>query len=178
MVDRSRVALVVTGWDERWAAAVTGRWPVTSNIVVLAGAADHRIVVSHEPGARAPRSGPDTEVALADLGAMVLHAGGIDAFYASSLEHVLRHRGVDCLLLAGYGLETTVHSTLRRANDMGMECLVVVDACAPVDPSLVPSAVSMVEMSGGIFGAVGTTTAVLAFLGGTPINTDRQEPPS
>jgi nicotinamidase-related amidase len=53
---------------------------------------------------------------------------------------------------------------MRTANDAGLECLCVVDACAPVDPAVTPSAVSMIEMSGGIFGAVGTTGSVLSAL--------------
>ena len=74
----------------------------------------------------------------------------------------------DLLLLVGLGLETTVHSTMRSANDRGYECLLVVDACAPLDPDAVPNAVSMVEMSGGIFGAVGLTDPVLAALDAAP----------
>jgi hypothetical protein len=35
-------------------------------------------------------------------------------------------------------------------------------------PELVPAAISMVEMSGGIFGAVGTTSHVLAALDAAP----------
>ncbi len=54
---------------------------------------------------------------------------------------------------------------MRSANDRGYECLLVVDACAPLDPDLVAPATSMVEMSGGIFGAIGTTDPVLAALG-------------
>ena len=61
-----------------------------------------------------------------------------------------------------------MHSTMRSANDRGYECLLVVDACAPLDPDLVPPAISMVEMSGGIFGAVGTTAPVLAALAAAP----------
>ncbi len=91
-------------------------------------------------------------------------AAGIDAFFGSPLDPVLRSLGTDLLLLVGLGLETTVHSTMRSANDRGYECLLVVDACAPLDPDAVPNAVSMVEMSGGIFGAVGLTDPVLAAL--------------
>jgi nicotinamidase-related amidase len=57
-----------------------------------------------------------------------------------------------------------VHSTLRSANDTGYECLLVADACSAHDPALVASSISSVEMSGGIFGAIGTTDAVLAAL--------------
>ena len=93
---------------------------------------------------------------------LVVTARGLDAFFGSGLDTALRTRGIVRLLLAGVGLETAVHSTMRDANDRGYECLLVVDACSPVDPALVPAAVSMIEMSGGIFGAVGRTADVLA----------------
>ena len=97
-------------------------------------------------------------------GSSAVTAAGIDAFFGGPLDAVLRSRGTDHLLLVGLGLESTVHSTMRSANDRGYECLLVVDACAPLDPAALPHAVSMVEMSGGIFGAVGLTEPVLAAL--------------
>ena len=72
--------------------------------------------------------------------------------------------GATHLLVAGLGLEGPVHSTMRGANDMGYECLLVLDASAPLAPDLVGPSRSMVEMSGGIFGAVGATADVLAAL--------------
>lgn len=86
---------------------------------------------------------------------------GVDGFYGGPLETVLRRARIERLLLVGAWLETSVHSTMRSANDMGFECLLVVDACAPGDEALVANSVSMIEMSGGIFGAVGTTARVL-----------------
>jgi nicotinamidase-related amidase len=53
---------------------------------------------------------------------------------------------------------------MRSANDRGYECLLVADACRPVDPALRAPALSMIEMSGGIFGAVGQSAQVLRAL--------------
>lgn len=89
-------------------------------------------------------------------------AQGIDGFYGSGLEAHLRATGAVRLVLVGLGAETSIHSTMRSANDMGFECLYVADACQPYDAALAPHAVSMIEMSGGIFGAVGTADAVVA----------------
>ena len=105
------------------------------------------------PGGHRPPGIPSEAAAgVADLD---LTAGGVDGFYASDLDLVLRTGRVRRLLLAGVGLETCVHSTMRDANDRGYECLLVLDACVPIDPSLVAASVSSIEMSGGIFGAVG-----------------------
>ena len=109
-------------------------------------------------GDRAPGIPSEAAAPVADLD---LTAGGVDGFYASDLDLVLRTGRVRRLLLAGVGLETCVHSTMRDANDRGYECLLVLDACEPIDPSLVAASVSSIEMSGGIFGAVGTVAAVV-----------------
>jgi biuret amidohydrolase len=86
---------------------------------------------------------------------------GVDGFFGGPLESVLRQGGIERILLVGAWLETSVHSTMRTANDMGFECLLVVDACVPGDVDLVANSVSMIEMSGGIFGAVGATARVV-----------------
>lgn len=91
-------------------------------------------------------------------------AHGVDGFYGSRLDHLLRTLGRDQLLLAGGWLETSVHSTMRSANDRGYECLLLIDACTAYDPDLRAASRSQIEMSGGIFGAVGGTPAVLAAL--------------
>ena len=131
----------------------------------LAESVDTVITIDHAGPSRSRRSFDPTAGSVPTIaGSSVVTAAGIDAFYGSPLDPVLRSRRTDLLLLVGLGLETTVHSTMRSANDRGFECLLVVDACAPLDPDAVPNAVSMVEMSGGIFGAVGLTDPVLAAL--------------
>ena len=99
--------------------------------------------------------------------ALRIAAVGIDGFHGSPLDTLLRGARTDRLLLAGAGLETCVHSTMRSANDRGYECLLVTDACAAYDEQLVAQAISMIEMSGGIFGAVATSAAVLDALPAT-----------
>ncbi len=93
-----------------------------------------------------------------------LSSVGIDGFFGSQLDAVLRASHLTHLLLVGAPLETAVHSTMRAANDMGYECLLVEDATAALAPDLKPNTLSMIEMSGGIFGAIGTTAAVIAAL--------------
>ena len=137
----------------------------------LAGAVDTVITIDHggpsrsrrllaPAGVTRPRRSPDRASVA---------AAGIDALLRRPARLRCCARAArDLLLLVGLGLETTVHSTMRSANDRGYECLLVVDACAPLDPDAVPNAISMVEMSGGIFGAVGLTDPVLAALDAAP----------
>ena len=91
-------------------------------------------------------------------------AFGVDGFSGSPLAECLAGLDVDHLLICGLGLEGPVHSTLRSANDRGLECLLVIDGCAPLDPSLEGPGVRIIEMSGGIFGAVASSDAVLRAL--------------
>lgn len=116
------------------------------------------VSVITRPPARAPHnghvrgSGTDTDPAI--------HSHGIDGFFGSPLDAFLRAAGRDRLVLVGDGLESCVHSTMRSANDRGYECLLVLDACRPHDPDLVGASASQVEMSGGIFGAIGSAAEV------------------
>jgi nicotinamidase-related amidase len=91
-------------------------------------------------------------------------AAGWDGFYGSPLDDVLRAAGRTQLLLTGRLLETGVHSTLRSANDRGYECLTIGDACASYSAATARGALSSITMSGGIFGAIGTSADVLAVL--------------
>lgn len=99
---------------------------------------------------------------------VALRAGGTSAFFGSELDQVLRRAHRRDLVVAGWGLEGPVHSTLRDANDRGYECLLVADASTSLtsdgDTSLASSACSMVRFSGGIFGAVASTAEFLALL--------------
>jgi len=92
---------------------------------------------------------------------LTISAGGTSAFFESRLDSVLQRAGRCDLVVAGWGLEGPVHSTLRDANDRGYECLLVPDASTSLAPALAPAACSMVEFSGGIFGAVAATADLL-----------------
>jgi hypothetical protein len=96
---------------------------------------------------------------------VTVEAGATSAFYASNLDDVLRRSGRTDLVLAGWGLEGPVHSTLRAANDRGFECLLIADASTPIEESLIHASTEMVRFSGGIFGAYASTNDVLAALG-------------
>ncbi|AYG03249.1 cysteine hydrolase family protein [Gryllotalpicola protaetiae] len=123
----------------------------------LEDAADRLGIVRYSVATRSPRHptpAPDADIV----------AQGWSGFFGSGLDAVLRRRGVTHLVLAGAWLETGVHSTMRTANDMGYECLLVEDACSALEPELTANSLSSIHMSGGIFGATGLTDAVVAAL--------------
>ncbi|MCU1353508.1 MAG: cysteine hydrolase [Acidimicrobiales bacterium] len=174
-----RLALVIAGGQQHWAARSADPFPALAALATTAGAVRAAgglvVAIRHtDPApwaAGPPRSLPARgtagwQLALPD-GIVVDHlvdAAGADGFYGSPLDDVLRRAGRDQLALAGLASEVTVDSTLRSANDRGYECLVLTDACAPHAPALGARALHSVTMSGGIFGALGTTAALRAAL--------------
>jgi nicotinamidase-related amidase len=174
-LDSRRLALVIAGDQPAWALRSAGVAETAAVIAEVAGAVrDGGGVVVHVRHGRsvAPRAGfPPARgapgwalTAPAPAGDLVVDAGGIDGFYGSSLDQELRDRGVDTLVLAGYGGEATVSSTLRSANDRGYECLTLVDGVAMFDRATGASTLHSITMSGGIFGAIAPSAALLAVL--------------
>lgn len=162
----SRSALVVCGSGPTWSTRCPFDGPAEANIKRLRGAALATgvavLLLRHADPARVERFAGSSPASLErQLHELEVEVMGIDGFYGSPLDAVLRALTRDQLLLVGRGFEATVHSTLRRGNDRGYECLTIADACVALDPAMQAASVSTIEMSGGIFGAVGTTDAVI-----------------
>jgi biuret amidohydrolase len=155
------LALVLAGWDEGWHGRSIAADGVVDRCRSLASAVRSVgglvVTVSHWFSTVLPIDGRHETVP----------SSGVDGFHGGPLDDVLRQSRRTHLLVAGLGLEGPVHSTLRSANDRGYECLLVIDASAALTEDCAESAVSSVTMSGGIFGAVGTTAPVIAALAAT-----------
>jgi biuret amidohydrolase len=170
-----RVCLVVTGTQRAHADASIGARPVADVIVTLAGAVRGAGgVVCHVRHTAAttrvrpslPRIGdegwaPVLRAAPEDL---MVEAFGHDGFCGSGLDLELRGRGLDLLVAVGMAAEVTVSSTVRSANDRGYECLTLADAAAPLEEFTGERHLHSVTMSGGIFGAIGTSAELLELL--------------
>jgi nicotinamidase-related amidase len=100
-------------------------------------------------------------------GEVIIDKPGKGSFYATDLDMVLRLRGISHIVLTGITTDVCVHTTMRDANDMGYECLLLSDCTGATDYGNYEAALKMVTMQGGVFGAVAQSDALLATLGAT-----------
>ncbi|HXJ18733.1 MAG TPA: isochorismatase family cysteine hydrolase [Polyangia bacterium] len=103
------------------------------------------------------------ELAPAD-GEPVVDKPGKGAFYATDLGEILKHRGIENLLVGGVTTEVCVHTTVREGNDRGYRCIVVSDACGSYFPEFHEMGLKMIKAQGGIFGWVSDSTRIIAGL--------------
>jgi nicotinamidase-related amidase len=97
-------------------------------------------------------------------GETVIDKPGKGAFYATDLAEIVAAHGITQFLVCGVTTEVCVHTTVREANDRGLDCLVLSDCTGSYFPEFHETALRMIAAQGGIFGWVGESGSVIAAL--------------
>jgi nicotinamidase-related amidase len=97
-------------------------------------------------------------------GEPVVDKPGKGAFYATELTDLVEAHGLTQLVVCGVTTEVCVHTTVREANDRGIECLVLGDCTGSYFPEFHETALRMVAAQGGIFGWVSESPSVIEAL--------------
>jgi nicotinamidase-related amidase len=97
-------------------------------------------------------------------GEPVIDKAGFSTFHQTTLDTVLRVRGIDTLLLMGYTTQCCVASTLRQAVDLGYACVLLQDACAAYDLADHEATVRVMYSEGDNFGWVSDSGRLAAAL--------------
>lgn len=97
-------------------------------------------------------------------GEPVIDKPGKGAFYNTGLASLIEMQGISQLIVCGVTTEVCVHTTVREANDRGIDCLVLSDCTGSYFPEFHEVALRMVAAQGGIFGWVGDSLGVIAAL--------------
>ena len=178
-LDAARLAIVVCGAQPHWVAmAEPGSDEALERIFHLVDELRGRgaLVAWIRTGATSARTRPiDRTLPLVGSAPwallsdqhpsdLIVDTPGHDGFAVAWLDAELRARDLDRLVLVGIGTESTVSGTNRGANDRGYECLTLTDAVVHHEKVTGEATLSSICMSGGIFGAIGTSDALLGAL--------------
>lgn len=99
-------------------------------------------------------------------GISIMKAVGTSAFYKTDLHERLSDNEIQNVIFAGLPTETSVHSTMRDANDRGFECLLLEDGCMGTTSEEHEAIIRITRFGNGLFGTTASIQSVLTAIGG------------
>ena len=114
-----------------------------------------RILIKGEPGNQiVPELAPIA-------GELVIDKPGKGAFYSTTLQHDLQHRGITHLVFMGVTTEVCVQTSMREANDRGFDALLLEDCTESYFAEFKAATIEMIVAQGGIVGWAAPSTHLL-----------------
>lgn len=96
-------------------------------------------------------------------GEPIIDKCGKGAFTATDLEEILRLRGIKNLILTGVTTECCVHTTMRHANDLGFECVMLEDCTQSATEESYRYHINHTRTT-GLFGTLSNSKEVIKWL--------------
>lgn len=93
-------------------------------------------------------------------GEPIVDHGGDNAFLGTDLGFLLARRDMKNLVIGGLRTETVAHATMRAANDLGLECLLLEDGAASDVPGAHETILRVTRFGNGLFGCTAPIAAV------------------
>jgi nicotinamidase-related amidase len=97
-------------------------------------------------------------------GEILIDKPGLGSFYATDLDFILRNKGIKNLIITGVTTDVCVHTTMREANDIGYECLLLKDCTRATVHANYLATLDMTTMQHGLFGTVSDSQSVIEAL--------------
>ena len=94
----------------------------------------------------------------------VIDKPGKGVFYSTNLKEILENNGVKTLIVCGVTTEGSVHTTVREANDFGLEVVVLSDCVSSYNEEFHHVGLEMIKAQMGIFGWVASSRDALDLL--------------
>ena len=115
-----------------------------------------------------PRGAPGWEIVemLTPIAEPVIDHAGDNAFLGTDLGFLIEQRKIANLVFAGLRTEGAVHATMRAANDIGLECLLLEDGTATDLPGAQATIENITRFGSGLFGTTTTVAVVREALAG------------
>lgn len=149
------VVHVVTAYHSREEIASNPWWSeVAGGDATRANVLNHQLVSGDGLVVMPEILNPDHDI-------VIFHKKRYDSFVATELDHVLRSRGVQTLLLTGVNTNSCVLATTVAANARDYRPVVVSDCVDTIDPAMHEPALAVIRQA---FGWVAPTAEILEAL--------------